>query len=313
MEINSKILVLGSTGMVGSSIVRKLKRIGFENILTPTHDKLELCSQDDVHKYFVKHEPEYIFMAAGYVGGILANSAYPVEFLYRNTQMALNVIKNADFIDAKKCVYLGSSCIYPKNCLQPIKEEYLLSGYLEPTNEAYALAKITGLRFCQAYNKLYNEDRFIMAMPCSLYGIGDNFDALNCHMIPALMRRMHDAKVNGIDNIEIWGTGTPRREFMYVDDLSDALLYLISINSNNNKIINVGTGIDYTILDIASSIKRIVGYNGKFSFDISKPDGTYRKVLDTTKITELGWSPKTTFDEGLTKMYNWCITQEIFK
>ena len=303
MESNSKIYVAGHNGLVGSAIVRELKAQGYSNIATIEHNDLDLTVQAEVEKYFVESSPEYVVLAAAKVGGIKANSDSPAEFYYKNSMIQNNVINNAYKNGVKKLLFLGSSCIYPKNCPQPIKEEYLLSGYLEETNEAYAIAKISGLKMCQYYRRQYGVD-FISAMPTNLYGPNDNFDLETSHVLPALIRRFHEAKVNNLPKVTLWGTGSPKREFLFVDDLANACVFLME-NYGENGHINVGTGLDLSILELANLISEIVNYSGKIEFDSAKPDGTMRKVLDISKLQELGWSHKIGLREGIEKTYKW--------
>ncbi|WP_103134253.1 GDP-L-fucose synthase [Mesotoga sp. B105.6.4] len=299
----SKIYVAGHNGLVGSAIMRKLESEGFRNIVTRTFEELDLTDQKATWEFFEKERPEYVFLAAAKVGGIQANSVYPADFIYINLMIECNVIKASHEFGVKKLLFLGSSCIYPKMAPQPIKEEYLLSGYLEETNEPYALAKISGMKMCQYFNKQYGTN-FISVMPTNLYGPNDNFDLNTSHVLPALIRKFHEAKVNNAPYVEIWGTGTPRREFLFVDDLADACLFLMK-NYSGNDFFNVGTGEDVTIRELAELIGEVVGYKGELKFDTSKPDGTPRKLLDVTRIHEAGWRHRTELKEGLTKTYDW--------
>ncbi|MFH1673767.1 MAG: GDP-L-fucose synthase [Pseudomonadota bacterium] len=309
MQKDSKIYIAGHRGLVGSAIVRKLSGLGFSNLVCRTHKELDLTRQKDVEDFFDSVRPEYVFLAAARVGGILANSTYPAEFIYSNLVIQTNVIHAAYRFGVKKMLFLGSSCIYPKLCPQPIKEEYLLDGKLEPTNEPYAVAKIAGIKICQAYNREYGTN-FISVMPTNLYGPGDNFDLRNSHVIPALIRKFHEAKKGAENKVVIWGSGTPRREFLHVDDLADACMFLMS-HYNDSKIINIGSGTDITIRDFALLIKDIVGFEGELTFDISKPDGTPRKLLDVTKIKQLGWTPKIDLKEGIRQTYEWYVGSEV--
>jgi len=310
MNINDKILILGSTGMVGSSIVRRLKSDGCINLLTPNRATLNLTNQNEVETYFKKNKPKYVFLCSGRVGGIYANSTFPVEFLYENMMMELNVIKSAYDNGVEKLLFTGSSCIFPKVCDQPIKEEALLSSALEPTNEGYAIAKIAGIKLCQAYNKEYGSN-FISVLPCSLFGVGDNFDLNNSHLMPALMRKMHNAKMNNSKTVEIWGSGKPMREFLYIDDAVDAIMFLME-TYNSNELINIGAGVDRTISDIAEIIKNVVGFKGEFVYNPEKPDGVFRKVIDISKLENLGWSPKVKFEDGLKRMYDYFLEDAIW-
>lgn len=306
MNKESKIYVAGHRGMVGSAIVRALKAQGYNNLITKTSKELDLRNQNDVEYFFEDEKPEYVFLAAAKVGGIYANNAYPAEFLYDNLMIECNVIHSAYKYNVKKLLFLGSSCIYPKFAKQPIKEEYLLSGKLEETNEAYAIAKISGIELCKFYRKQYGCD-FISAMPTNLYGINDNFDLETSHVLPALIRKFHDAKVNNKKNVIIWGTGTPRREFMYVDDLADACIYLMN-NYSDDIHINLGTGEDIEIIELAKIIKDIVGFEGDIINDLSKPDGTPRKVLDISKLRRIGFNKSfTKLEEGIDSVYKWFL------
>lgn len=301
MEKNAKIYVAGHAGLVGSAIMRKLKNEGYTNIITRTYEELDLISQQATKEFFETEKPEYVFLAAAKVGGINANNMYPADFIYTNLMIECNVIKAAHDFKVKKLLFLGSSCIYPKMSPQPIKEEYLLTGELEKTNEAYALAKISGLKMCEFFNKQYGTN-FISAMPTNLYGPNDNFDLKTSHVLPALIRKFHEAKVENKPYVEIWGTGAPKREFLYVDDLADALLFLMN-HYEGNETVNVGTGEDLSIKDLALLIKKIVGYDGELQFDSSKPDGTPRKLLDVSKLSDLGWKYEINLAKGIEKAY----------
>jgi len=303
MDKTSKIYIAGHTGLVGSAIMRKLESEGYTNIITRTFEELDLTDQKATREFFEKERPEYVFLAAAKVGGIQANSVYPADFIYINLMIECNVIKASHEFGVKKLLFLGSSCIYPKMAPQPIKEEYLLSGYLEETNEPYALAKISGLKMCQYFNKQYGTN-FISVMPTNLYGPNDNFDLNTSHVLPALIRKFHEAKTNNAPYVEIWGTGTPRREFLFVDDLADACLFLMK-NYSGNDFFNVGTGEDITIRELAELIGEVVGYKGELKFDTSKPDGTPRKLLDVSRIHKAGWRHRTELKEGLTRTYDW--------
>ena len=300
---SAKIFVAGHNGLVGSAIVRELRNQNYNNIITVSHCDLDLTIQADVEKYFGDNKPEYVFLAAAKVGGIKANSDSPADFFYMNSMIQNNVINSAYKFGVKKLLFLGSSCIFPKNCPQPIKEESLLSGYLEETNEAYAVAKISGLKMCQYYRRQYGVD-FISAMPTNLYGPNDNFDLETSHVLPALIRRFHEAKINGNHKVTLWGTGSPKREFLHVDDLANACVFLME-NYSEEGHINVGTGVDLTIRELAGIICEIVDYSGSIEFDITKPDGTMRKVLDVSRIQGLGWSHKIGLHEGIDKAYEW--------
>lgn len=301
MEKDSKIWVAGHTGMVGSALVRALKKEGYTRILTISRAQLDLTDQQATFDFLIREKPEFVFVCAARVGGILANSTYPARFIYDNLAIALNVIEGARRAGVKKLLFLGSSCIYPRHAPQPIKEEYLLSGYLEPTNEAYAIAKIAGIKMCEYYRKEYGCD-FITAQPTNLYGPGDNYDLNNSHVVAALLRKFHEAKLRKDKHVVVWGTGTPRREFLHVDDLADALIFLMN-NYSDATPINIGTGRDISIKELALLIKEIVGFEGDIIFDPSKPDGMPRKLLNIQKITSLGWRPKISLREGLLKTY----------
>ncbi|WP_099771636.1 GDP-L-fucose synthase [Mesotoga sp. H07.pep.5.3] len=303
LTTDSKIYVAGHNGLVGSAIMRKLESEGYKNIVTRTFEELDLTDQKATREFFEKERPEYVFLAAAKVGGIQANSTFPADFIYINLMIECNVIKASHEFGVKKLLFLGSSCIYPKMALQPIKEEYLLSGYLEETNEPYALAKISGMKMCQYFNKQYGTN-FISVMPTNLYGPNDNFDPNTSHVLPALIRKFHEAKVNNAPYVEIWGTGTPRREFLFVDDLADACLFLMK-NYSGNDFFNVGTGEDVTIRELAELIEEVVGYKGELKFDTSKPDGTPRKLLDVTRIHKAGWRHRTELKGGLESTYGW--------
>jgi GDP-L-fucose synthase len=305
MEKKSRIYIAGHTGLVGSSVVRKLKKDGFTNLIFKSLDELDLMDFNKTKDFFEKEKPEYVFQAAAKVGGILANSTKKAEFIYQNLQIQNNIIHNSYLSGVKKLLFLGSSCIYPKLCPQPIKEEYLLSGYLEETNDAYAMAKIAGIVMCRSYNHQYGTN-FISAMPTNLFGYYDNFDLNTSHVLPALMRKFHEAKLTNAPEASVWGTGSALREFLFVEDLADALLFLMN-NYNDIQHINVGTGIDVSIKDLAYIIKKIVGYNGNIIFDSSKPDGTPRKLLDVNKLNSLGWKAKTSLEEGIRLTYNWYL------
>jgi GDP-L-fucose synthase len=301
MQKNSKIYVAGHRGLVGSAIVRKLQKEGYENLLLRTSSEVDLRNQQEVKGFFEAEKPEYVFMAAAKVGGINANNTYPADFIYDNLCIQNNVIHESYRNEVKKLLFLGSSCIYPKNAAQPIKEEYLLSGYLEPTNDAYAIAKIAGIKLCQSYHKQYGCN-FISAMPTNLYGPGDNYDLKNSHVLPALLRKFHEAKLNHEPTVTVWGTGKPRREFLHADDLADACLFLMR-NYNDPEIINIGVGKDISIGEMAEMIKKITGYEGEIVFDTSMPDGTFRKLLDVSKLNALGWQAQIGFEEGVEGTY----------
>lgn len=303
MEKNSKIYVAGHRGLVGSAIVRNLKSKGYMNIIGRTHEELDLTNQEEVRKFFEAERPEYVFLAAAKVGGINANNTYPADFIMENLQIECNVIKASHDFKVKKLMFLGSSCIYPKKCPQPIKEEYLLSGYLEPTNEAYAIAKIAGLKMCQFFKKQYG-DNFISVMPTNLYGPYDNFDLETSHVMPALIRKFHEAKVNNLPYVEVWGTGKPLREFLHVDDMADACVFLME-NYNGEEHVNIGTGEEISIRKLAYIIKDIVGFKGEILFNTDKPDGTPRKLLDVSRLNNLGWKYRIKLKDGIKEVYEW--------
>lgn len=305
MNKDSKIYVAGHRGLVGSAIVRNLEERGYTNIICRTHKELDLTRQADVEKFFEEEKLEYVFLAAAKVGGIQANNTRPAEFIYENLMIESNIIHSAYKYGVKKLLFLGSSCIYPKFANQPIKEEYLLTGELEPTNEAYAIAKITGIELCKFYRRQYGCD-FISAMPTNLYGINDNFDLETSHVLPALIRKFHEAKINNQEEVVMWGTGKPLREFMYVDDLADALVHLM-VNYSDEIHVNMGTGKDLSIGELAQIVKEVVGYEGKIVNDLSKPDGTPRKLLDVSRLEATGWKYKTELREGIEKVYKWYL------
>ena len=291
----------GHNGMVGSAISRSLKNKGYSNILEKTSRELDLRDRSAVNLFFKEHQPEYVFLAAAKVGGILANKNFPADFLYDNIMIETNVIHAAMKHAVKKLLFLGSSCIYPKYAKQPIKEEYLLTGELEPTNEAYAIAKIAGIKLCEAFRDQHGSN-FISAMPTNLYGIGDNYHPEHSHVLPALIRKIHEAKLNNQDSVLIWGTGKPRREFLFADDLADACLFLM-LNYNKRETINIGSGIDFTIAELAIIIKDIIGYKGQIIYDPAKPDGTPRKLLDSSRLHQLGWKHSIDLKEGIKLAY----------
>ena len=301
MNTESKIYIAGHNGMVGSAIVKKLTKKGFKNIITSTHEQLDLTNQRSVEEFFKMSQPEYVFLAAAKVGGIVANNTYPAEFINNNLSIQTNVIHQCHVNKVKKLLFLGSSCIYPRDCVQPIKEEYFMTGTLEKTNDAYAIAKIAGIKMCQSYNKQYKSN-FISLMPTNLYGEGDNYDLENSHVFPAMIRKFHEAKLRKAKNILLWGSGSPYREFLHVDDLADACLFLME-NYNSSEIINVGTGKDLTIKELSEMMKKIIGFEGNIIFDSTKPDGTPRKLLDVSKIHSLGWHHAIEVEDGLRKTY----------
>lgn len=308
MEKNAKIYIAGHRGMVGSAIERELRKLGHTNFVSRTSKELDLTRQDQVEAFFASEKPEYVFLAAAKVGGIHANSTYPADFAYENLMMECNVIHSAYKNGVKKLLFLGSSCIYPRMAPQPIPEDALLTGTLEQTNEAYALAKISGLRMCAYYRKQYGCD-FISAMPTNLYGYGDNFDLQNSHVLPALIRKAHDAKIKGLPSMEVWGSGTPLREFLYVDDLAEGLVFLMN-NYSEELHVNIGSGVEITIRDLAQTVVDAVGFQGELRFDPSKPDGTPRKVMDVSRINGMGWKAKTDLHTGIAQVYQWFLAGE---
>lgn len=303
MDKQAKIYVAGHRGLVGSALLRELTKQGYSNIITRTHSELDLINQQAVADFFAVEKPDYVFLSAAKVGGIGANSTTPAEFMYQNLMIGTNIIHQAYLNNVKKLLFLGSSCIYPKMSEQPIKEESLLTGELEPTNDAYALAKITGIKMCQAYNKQYGT-KFISVMPTNLYGINDNFDLVTSHVFPALIRKFHEAKLNNEPTVTIWGTGTPIREFLFVDDLAEACVYLMN-TYDDSKIVNIGTGIGVTIHELAESIQAVVGYKGSLVFDHTKPDGTPVKINDVSYLKSLGWQAKVDLVAGIKQTYDW--------
>jgi GDP-L-fucose synthase len=305
MEPNASVYVAGHSGLVGSALMRALQAQGFANVLTARRAQLDLRDQSEVSHWFKANRPDYVFLVAGTVGGILANSTRPAEFIYDNMMIHGTVVHAAHQYGTKKLLYLGSSCIYPRNAIQPITEEALLTGPLEPTNEWYAMAKISGIKLCQAYRKQYGTD-FISAMPTNLYGPNDNFDLTSSHVLPALIRKFYDAKVSGDTEVEVWGTGSPMREFLHADDLADACLYLMEHFSDDQHI-NVGTGLDLSIRDLASKVRDIVYPEAEVRFDASKPDGTPRKVLDVSRLNDLGWKPSIELESGIRSTYEWFL------
>jgi GDP-L-fucose synthase len=309
MHHHDKIFVAGHRGLVGSAIVRRLQSSGYENLALRSRQELDLEDQAGVFRFFEEERPDYVFFAAAKVGGILANSTYPADFIRDNLAVELNVIEAAYRARVKKLLFLGSSCIYPKLAPQPIKEEYLLTGELEPTNEWYAIAKIAGIKLCQAYNQQYGT-RFISAMPTNLYGPNDNFDLQTSHVLPALLRKFHEAKENGAPEVVVWGSGRPRREFLHVDDLADACVYLME-HHEGSEIVNVGVGEDVSIRELAELIRDVVGYEGELVFDASKPDGTPRKLLDVSRIRGLGWAATIPLREGVEQTYDWYLAHRV--
>ncbi len=302
MNKDSKIYIAGHRGMVGSAIHRKLEKEGFTNIVSRTSKELDLRNQQAVADFFANEKPEYVFLAAAKVGGIIANNTFRADFIYENTMIQSNVIHFSYKNSVKKLMFLGSSCIYPKLAPQPLREEYLLTGLLEDTNEPYAIAKIAGIKMCDAYRSQYGCN-FISVMPTNLYGQNDNYDLNNSHVLPALIRKFHTAKMSNLPAVEIWGTGTPMREFLHANDLADACFYLMQ-NYNEPGLVNIGVGEDITIKDLALLVKKIVGYTGELKFDTTKPDGTPRKLMDVSKLHSFGWKHKISLEEGITSVYN---------
>jgi GDP-L-fucose synthase len=303
MELVSRIYVAGHGGLVGSAIHRKLREKGYANIIGRTHKELDLERQTPVESFFQEQRPEYVFLAAARVGGIWANNTLPADFIYSNIMVQTNIIHSAYRTGVRKLLFLGSSCIYPKHCPQPMEEKYLLAGPLEPTNEPYAVAKIAGIKTCQSYNRQYGTN-YISVMPTNLYGPNDNFDLETSHVIPALIRKFHEAKIRSNPSVTIWGTGTPKREFLHVDDLADACIFLMN-HYDESDIINIGCGKDISIAELALLVKDIAGYTGNIEYDTRKPDGTPLKLLDVGKLRRLGWKPKISLEEGIKKTYEW--------
>lgn len=304
-----KIYVAGHNGLVGSAIVRQLTKEGYVNIITRTRAEVDLCNQQQVELFFTKEKPDYVFLAAAKVGGILANRDYPASFIYDNLMISANIINAAYRHNVKKLLFLGSSCIYPRLCPQPMKEKHLLSGYLEPTNAPYAIAKIAGITMCQSYNRQYGTT-FISCMPTNLYGINDNFNLKSSHVLPALLRKMYEAKKNNSKSVTIWGTGLPRREFLHVDDLADATIFLMKYYKND-AIVNIGTGKDISIKELAILIKDIVDFKGHLIFDTTKPDGTPQKLLDISRLNNLGWKASISLKKGIEQTLQWCCVNNI--
>ena len=314
MDLNDKIYIAGHRGLVGSAIVRQLESRGFTNLLIRTHKELDLTNQIKVQNFFQQEKPDYVILAAGKVGGIHANNTYPADFIYQNIMIESNVINSAYENKVKSLLFLGSTCIYPKAVKQPMHEDAILTDTLEPTNEPYALAKIAGIKLCESYNRQHGTD-FRSVMPTNLYGINDNFHPENSHVIPALMRRFHEAKVNNEAEVVVWGTGNAMREFLYVDDMAAASLFVLELDEQTYKAntqpmlshINVGTGVDLTIREMAETMKEVVGYKGKLTFDTTKPDGAPRKLIDVSRLSNMGWNYSVNLKDGLTKTYNWYL------
>lgn len=301
IDKNSSIYVAGHTGLVGSAIVKRLLENGYNNLILKTHDEVDLRNQKKVEDFFEKERPDYVFVAAATVGGVLINDSLPATFFYDNMMITVNVINTAYKYGVKKLLYMGSNCSYPRDAAQPIKEEYLLTGELEKTNEAYAIAKIAGVKMCEFYNKQYGTD-FISCMPCNAYGPGDHYDPKASHVVPALIRKAHEAKEEGAEHVIMWGTGEPIREFIYIDDIADAAVFLME-NYSDNETVNVGTGTEYSIKELTEIVNRVVGFKGNIKNDLTKPDGIPRKLVDSTKIFEMGWRPKVSFEEGIKRTY----------
>ena len=317
MNLNDKIYIAGHTGMVGCAIVRQLEFRGFANLLVRTHKELDITNQSQVQSFFQQEKPDYVILAAAKVGGIHANDTYPADFIYQNMMIEANIINSAYENKVKRLLFLGSTCIYPKAVEQPMREDALLTDVLEPTNEPYALAKIAGIKLCESYNRQHGTD-FRSVMPTNLYGINDNFHPINSHVIPALMRRFHEAKVNNDAEVIVWGTGNAMREFLYVDDMAAASLFVLEVDEQTYQAntkpmlshINVGTGKDVTIREMAMTMKQVVGFEGKLTFDTMKPDGAPRKLIDISRLANMGWKYDTSLEEGLNKTYEWYINQE---
>lgn len=316
MNLNDKIYIAGHSGLVGSAIVRQLKARGFTNLIMRTHKELDLTNQAKVHVFFAQEQPDYVILAAGKVGGIHANNTYPADFIYQNMMIEANIINSAYENKVKRLLFLGSTCIYPKSVEQPMREDAMLTGVLEPTNEPYALAKIAGIKLCESYNRQYGTD-FRSVMPTNLYGINDNFHLENSHVIPALMRRLHEAKINNDTEVVVWGTGEAMREFLYVDDMAKASLFVLELDKKTYQVntksmlshINVGTGKDITIREVAETMKQVVEYKGELTFDTTKPDGTPRKLIDVSRLSNMGWKYSIDLEQGLKKTYKWYLNQ----
>ena len=307
MDQNAKIFVAGHRGMVGSAIVRRLQRAGYQNVITRARQELDLLNQQAVHDFLRAEKPDYLFIAAAKVGGIQANNVYRADFIYQNLMIEANLIHGAHLAGIQKLMFLGSSCIYPKMAPQPMSEDALLTGPLEPTNEPYAIAKIAGIKMCEAYNAQYGRD-YISVMPTNLYGINDNYDLNNSHVLPALIRKTHEAKVRGDRELVVWGTGTPMREFLYADDLADACAHLME-QDYSGPLVNIGTGTDVTIRELAETVTRVLGFTGTLTFDSSKPDGTPRKLMNVSRLTQLGWRASTSLEDGIRLAYQDFLTR----
>ncbi|WP_369178141.1 GDP-L-fucose synthase family protein [Candidatus Thiodubiliella endoseptemdiera] len=317
MNKNSKIYIAGHRGLVGSAIIRELEKQGFNNLITRTHKELDLINQAEVQSFFQQEKPDYVILAAAKVGGIHANNVYPADFIYQNMMIEANVIHSAYEYQVKRLLFLGSTCIYPKAVQQPMREDALLTDVLEPTNEPYALAKIAGVKLCESYNRQHSTD-FRSVMPTNLYGINDNFHPENSHVIPALMRRFHEAKINNDAEVIVWGSGKAMREFLFVDDMAQASLFVLALNEETYQAntkpmlshINVGTGVDVTIREMAQTMKQVVGFKGKLVFDTTKPDGAPRKLIDVARLSKMGWQYSVTLEEGLAQTYQWYLEQD---
>jgi GDP-L-fucose synthase len=310
MDKQAKIYIAGHRGMVGSAIVRRLQSAGYTNLLTRTHAELDLTQQGSVAQWMAQEKPDYVFLAAAKVGGIHANNTYRGEFIYQNLMMEANIVHAAWQAGVKRLLFLGSSCIYPRDCSQPIKEEYLLTGPLEPTNEPYAIAKIAGIKLCESYNRQYGT-QYVSVMPTNLYGPNDNYDLNNSHVLPALIRKAHESKLRGDASYVVWGTGNPMREFLYVDDMADACVFLMEREDICDGLFNVGTGQDVTIRELALTVMEVVGFQGEIVFDANKPDGTPRKLLNLDRMRDLGWVAKTSLREGIAKAYSDFLSKEV--
>ncbi len=302
MDINTKIYVAGHSGMVGSALIRRLQSAGYKNLVTKTHAELDLLDQASVSDFFAEVKPEYVFLAAAKVGGIHANNTFRAEFIYQNLMIEANIIHAAWRANVQRLMFLGSSCIYPRNCPQPIREDSLLTGPLEQTNEPYALAKIAGIKLCESYNLQYGTE-YVSVMPTNLYGPNDNYDLHNSHVLPALIRKAHEAKINGSQRFEVWGSGRPMREFLYVDDMADACVFLMELDEVRDGLFNIGTGKDVTIRELAKVVMNEVGLDAEIAFDETKPDGTPRKLLDVGRMRKLGWQSRTSLSSGISKAY----------
>jgi len=320
MDRSSRVYIAGHDGLVGSALVRKFEENGYSNLIKRHYTKLDLRIQNEVESFFKKEKPEYVVLAAAKVGGILANDTYPAEFIFDNLAIQTNIIHAAWKNGVKRLIFLGSSCIYPRECPQPMKEEYLLTGPLEPTNEPYAIAKIAGIKMCQSYNRQYGTN-FFAVMPTNLYGPHDNFNLETSHVLPALIRKFHEAKKDSKKTVTVWGTGSPRREFLHVDDLAGAVFYITSLDDkaylsflkeNETPLINIGCGQDISIKELALMVKEVIGFEGDLFFDETKPDGTPQKLLDVSKLIELGWKQSIFLKDGIESTYNWCLDNDIF-